>query len=903
MPYLTQIIADQMGIAYTEIRKYASQGKITADIIFAAIKKARPDIAERFAKVLPTMSEGLIILKNSFTQFIGKMNESYHVSGNLYKFLKKLSDNLDTVAKAALGAAAGLLVLAGVKGILAVRNALLALATAAAANPLTAFLIIVGAAIGLLITFRDDINVVIGSVVSLGDVFGEVFSSIRSFLGTTLPGFVQKVIAGFFQLRGLVTGLGDVFRQMGASVSWAITEFVRLGKVVGTWFINMWRDWEQTDMAVARFIDGARNLFGALIDALKAGWQYLFNYLKFYFQNFWGMFTRDLLKSFEGLLNKIVEGANKLFPSLHWEPFAWDVPDPADFMGPMQTLGEAMGTAFSEAMKSKVTSAQDFVTKFWDKVEARARKRLLPKDKDIVDLTTPMGEGYPSMTDTKEKGKSFAEILAGLRREVELLKMGNKEREIAKDLDQILIDMKKDKFLPGQKEIATILLSDIKSLERQNDLWEDIRGPQEEILQTQVDLNLLLEKGAVTLEEWKKKALELQVELSTEKLGLVGDWGKFFEAGYNGIQHMLKSAYDLGSMISDWVVGAFEELENTIVRFAETGKAEWRQLGATIAAELLRIATRMLVLKALGFFFPTAMPSPVNAGPLGDFGSEIPGTHAAKGARFMVGGSGGTDSQKVNFMASPNERVTVETPAQQMASDRAKDPASAVAGYMRNAVQTLGSQMLGLASKFLSAGPPQPTREAGPKETIRQTLPTGLPGAPGAPGEAGAPGAPGRPGAPGASGGDFDPTPVTRFFEKTTRKLGLEMLGLSAKLMPSTLGMGAGSDEILPPTSRKRPKPGDMLHARTGAEFMVGGHGGPDSQLVAFKATPNERVTVETPAQQEEKTPPAQGAINIVNVVDPRETLSAMRTAQGDRLILNVIERNPTAIRRLLGGA
>jgi len=42
----------------------------------------------------------------------------------------------------------------------------------------------------------------------------------------------------------------------------------------------------------------------------------------------------------------------------------------------------------------------------------------------------------------------------------------------------------------------------------------------------------------------------------------------------------------------------------------------------------------------------------------------------ARGGEFAVGGSGGTDSQLVQFMASPNERVRVETPAQQASSDR-----------------------------------------------------------------------------------------------------------------------------------------------------------------------------------------------------------------------------------------
>jgi hypothetical protein len=45
----------------------------------------------------------------------------------------------------------------------------------------------------------------------------------------------------------------------------------------------------------------------------------------------------------------------------------------------------------------------------------------------------------------------------------------------------------------------------------------------------------------------------------------------------------------------------------------------------------------------------------------------------ATGGDFMVGGSGGTDSQLVQFMASPDESVMVETPAQRQARLRSQE--------------------------------------------------------------------------------------------------------------------------------------------------------------------------------------------------------------------------------------
>jgi tape measure domain-containing protein len=65
--------------------------------------------------------------------------------------------------------------------------------------------------------------------------------------------------------------------------------------------------------------------------------------------------------------------------------------------------------------------------------------------------------------------------------------------------------------------------------------------------------------------------------------------------------------------------------------------------------------------------------------------------------------------------------------------------------------------------------------------------------------------------------------------------------------------------------------PRSSIGFRDGGSFMVGGDGGPDSQLVQFMASPDERVTVATPQQQQ-----ASSSINIpinlnVSGADPRQ--------------------------------
>lgn len=94
----------------------------------------------------------------------------------------------------------------------------------------------------------------------------------------------------------------------------------------------------------------------------------------------------------------------------------------------------------------------------------------------------------------------------------------------------------------------------------------------------------------------------------------------------------------------------------------------------------------------------------------------------------------------------------------------------------------------------------------------------------------------------------------------------------------------------------------DIGGAANGASFMVGGSGGTDSQLVTFKATPNERVDVLTPAQQQQQAagaPAAGGGVNVtvINLIDPEDIPAAMASAAGDEVILNSISLNKTSVK------
>jgi len=107
----------------------------------------------------------------------------------------------------------------------------------------------------------------------------------------------------------------------------------------------------------------------------------------------------------------------------------------------------------------------------------------------------------------------------------------------------------------------------------------------------------------------------------------------------------------------------------------------------------------------------------------------------------------------------------------------------------------------------------------------------------------------------------------------------------------------------------------NLLGFAEGGSMTVGGHGGQDTKLAAFRVSPGEHITIKTPAQlrAEERSmrrAESQGhgnsltsggnGVNIVNVVDPTMAIAAMRSGNGRAEIYNAIKKNPNEIRQLM---
>lgn len=116
---------------------------------------------------------------------------------------------------------------------------------------------------------------------------------------------------------------------------------------------------------------------------------------------------------------------------------------------------------------------------------------------------------------------------------------------------------------------------------------------------------------------------------------------------------------------------------------------------------------------------------------------------------------------------------------------------------------------------------------------------------------------------------------ISSILEDLVRLATNQLFGqLAQSLLGPSLGAGGGL--------------GGLFGFATGGGFMVGGNGGTDSQAVAFRASPGERVRVETPQQQRRSDMGSGVQVNVINN-SGGEVRQERRRDAGGREIVDVI--------------
>lgn len=411
LPAVADVIAKQLGVTRGELRKMGEDGKITAQTILQAFTAARQELADRFAKTVPTLSQSFQVLRNNTTTFIGSVDQATGFSAALSKVILTLAQNLDVAAKAAIGALSGLALVGGaavaVRGLTA---AVAGLTAAVAANPLGALLVLLTSAVTTLALFRDQIMLGTDSITTLGDY-------LRALGDTVGPVFRELLSAAVSFLRPV----GDLFRELFGDVNFSLIGLLRVtAKTVDT-FVGLWRG------AVAATVAVFEGVPPALVDIFTS-------------------VLNRLLSRISAFVNKAGELLNTVteFAGLGKLATAIDFTLTNESAGAAKRLGSDVAAAFSEGF-DRSNPAQQFVDDLAKRAEEIGQAR---REAERLALRYPAGPSAvvskpaPSSEELK-RVKLLADINKELSQQETLLRTSTEARDTETQLIRIQNDLQK----------------------------------------------------------------------------------------------------------------------------------------------------------------------------------------------------------------------------------------------------------------------------------------------------------------------------------------------------------------------------------------------------------------------------------------------------------------------------
>lgn len=139
-PGFMRKLSDALGVSQGELRKLATEGALTADVIIAATQQMAASVEDDFAKTTPTIADAFTVLKNNIMLMFDEINKGSGIFEYIRKLILLLADNIGVAFKFigamiafALGAKAVAMVMNFVKALQVLRAATKAQTVAQAA--------------------------------------------------------------------------------------------------------------------------------------------------------------------------------------------------------------------------------------------------------------------------------------------------------------------------------------------------------------------------------------------------------------------------------------------------------------------------------------------------------------------------------------------------------------------------------------------------------------------------------------------------------------------------------------------------------------------------------------------------------------------------------------------------
>ncbi len=593
--------------------------------------------AERIAKIMDDNLKGaLFALRSALEGVIIELGDA-GATGALEGLFRAMAAGLRGLARnidVFVNVLETLIIALGVKlatgAIPAAIAGVRALGVAIIANPIGLFVTGIVLAVSALLAFGDEISVGEGRLATLDDVATATFEAIGEAVGALATFFAENF--------GVVA---DVMRATFGDVELSIEGVLRVA---------------------ARVVDG---LIGFFVGA-KAAVLVAFEDLPAALEALFVRAFNAIINSFVALNNLILRGINALLEAAGLsaikplEAFELEAGERAEAIG--QRMDEAMAAGIRNQ-----NAAEGALDSILARAEELATKRLGSRDTDETSFGVPLDK-LPSEVGGRKKppadkeAAAFDKVLEDLRKEGDLLRLTNAEREIQQGLLAAEKELKRE-LTDTERGLVEAQLRLNQGRADEAVILDEIRGPQQDYERSLGALNRLQARGAITTQELADKMRDLRIavlETSTEV-------GAGFERGFLKAQRDIE---DFASTSEQLITDAFSNAQDAVVDFFKTGEFSADSFFKNLANNFLKLGTQQLFAagfgqgSAGGGFLQKLLGGGGGGGGLGGFVSGLlgfaNGVVDAPVNALSVGNLGGVDNRLVAFRARSDETVSVQ---------------------------------------------------------------------------------------------------------------------------------------------------------------------------------------------------------------------------------------------------
>ena len=425
-------------------------------------------------------------------------------------------------------------------------------------------IVAIGAAIGALISFRDEIKLSEDGIVSLGDFATASW---------------ERISAG-------ATKLFDLLRSALPDISVLWTSF----------FGDLDVSFEGFLKGVARVMDQQIGLWIGAVNAIKAIWEGLgpalldtvstfmnkiitkvetgINHILIAFTNLAAKLPGRFGAAFEGLTESISLGRIKNIA-----------------VGSAQDLGEEIQKGLAEGMEGS-TAFEDSINSIFNRAEVIAKERLANlTTEDAGGPTAPTGADAPT---AQGQSRAFEVSLSLIQEQIDLLHLSASARQVEIELRKQEINLSKKGIMltESQRDQLGVELERLQLAQQVSGVLDQVRGSEINLAAAQAELNRQVDAGNVSLQQATEAYRLLQDQALETQTTIAAGWQR-------GLNEIGTTVTDLATQVETTMVNAFNSAEDALVDFVTTGKVDFRSMVNSILADLTRLIARLLILKAI----------------------------------------------------------------------------------------------------------------------------------------------------------------------------------------------------------------------------------------------------------------------------------------------------------------